>query len=100
MKALKIEFGGTNPFACSKPVITVTGDNTPKVKVSATCATTGATLKYSVNGGETWTNYSHTITYTAAGTKTIVFKAEKNGLFASTDSKTFTVTEEEAEAEE
>lgn len=97
MKALKMEWIGDNPFACAKPAITVTGDNTPEVKVSATCATTGATLKYSVNGGSSWTNYSHTITYTAAGTKTIVFKAEKSGLAASTASKTFTVTEEAEE---
>ena len=58
-------------------------------EVSISCATTGATIQYSLDNGSNWTNYSDPFTLTE--TKTVKAKATKSGMTDSDEaSATFT----------
>lgn len=50
-------------------------------EVSITCSTSGATIQYSTDGGNTWLNYSSPFTITE--TTTVQAKATKSGMTAS-----------------
>ncbi len=63
------------------------GTFTEAQQVTITCATDGATISYSTDGGTTWNAYNDAIT--VSETTTIMAKATKSGM---TDSETATAT--------
>ena len=82
----------------AKPTISGLESFLTSTQVSISCATTGATIQYSTNGGTSWNNYSTPFTLTE--TTTVQAKATKSGLTDSqTASKTFTKTTEKTVAE-
>ena len=58
------------------------------INVTLSCETSGATIKYSTDGGTTWSNYSAAIPVTA--TTTIQAKAVKNGVESEVATATYT----------
>lgn len=62
-----------NANAVATPKITRDGND-----ITITCATTGATIKYSTDGGENWSTYSSTVTILEDTAFTL--KAEKSGM--------------------
>lgn len=63
-------------YRVATPVVSCTAN-----VVTMTCSTSGATIKYSTNGGSSWSTYSSAITITA--TKTYVAYATKSGMLDS-----------------
>ena len=84
-----------DPNAVATPVIDVDNNGNytnpfeTSTKVKITCATSGATIQYSTDGGSNWQNY--TGAFTLSETTTVMAKATKSGQPASqVASKTFT----------
>lgn len=63
-------------YRVATPVVSCTSN-----VVTMTCATTGATIRYSTNGGSSWSTYSSAITISA--TTTYFVYATKSGMFDS-----------------
>lgn len=74
-------YASTTPSVAT-PVFSPEGGTYNSVQtITITCATDGATISYSTDGGNTWTPYTGAIT--VSETTTITAKAEKNGMTAS-----------------
>lgn len=65
------------------------GTYTSVQTVTIACATDGATISYSTDGGTTWTTYTTPIT--VSETTTIMAKAEKDGMVTSEATATYTI---------
>ena len=86
----KIEITYTDDAVATPTFTPAGGQYTDVLDVTIACATTGAAIKYSTDGGTTWFDYTTPVAVTAAST-TITAKAVRDGQESATATATYQV---------
>ena len=86
----KIEITYTDDAVATPTFTPAGGQFTDVLDVTIACATTGAAIKYSTDGGTTWLDYTTPVAVTAAST-TITAKAVRDGKESATATAIYTI---------